>query len=226
MKLFGAMTLGILSMMLAPISQAAQTWSEGSNYDLLSPAQRTTVPNGKVEVMEVFSYGCPACNSFQPVIAALEHSLPPNAQMVFLPASFKPEEDWPMLQRAYFTAQALGVATRTHQALFDAVWRTGELALADPATHRLKNPLPSIEDAAKCYEHLTGVRADTFVNTARSFAVDVRMKAADAQIVAMQVPSTPCLVVNGKYRINMNSLRSTDDVIGVVRFLVNKESQR
>jgi thiol:disulfide interchange protein DsbA len=226
MKLFGAMMLGILSMMLAPISQAAQTWSEGSNYDLLSPAQRTTVPNGKVEVMEVFSYGCPACNSFQPVIAALEHSLPPNAQMVFLPASFKPEEDWPMLQRAYFTAQALGVATRTHQALFDAVWRTGELALADPATHRLKNPLPSIEDAAKCYEHLTGVRADTFVNTARSFAVDVRMKAADAQIVAMQVPSTPCLVVNGKYRINMNSLRSTDDVIGVVRFLVNKESQR
>jgi thiol:disulfide interchange protein DsbA len=131
-----------------------------------------------------------------------------------------------MLQRAYFTAQALGVATRTHQAVFDAVWKSGELAIADPVTHRLKDPLPSIEDAAKCYEHLTGVRADTFVATARSFAVDVRMKAADAQIVSMQVPSTPCIVVNGKYRINMNSLRSADEVIGVVRYLVNKESQR
>jgi thiol:disulfide interchange protein DsbA len=226
MKLFGATMLGVLSMMLAPMTPAAQSWTEGSNYDVLSPAQRTTVPNGKVEVMEVFSYGCPACNGFQPVIAALEHSLPPNAQMVFLPASFKPEEDWPMLQRAYFTAQALGVATRTHQAVFDAVWKSGELAIADPVTHRLKNPLPSIEDAAKCYEHLTGVRADTFVATARSFAVDVRMKAADAQIVSMQVPSTPCIVVNGKYRINMNSLRSADEVIGVVRYLVNKESQR
>jgi thiol:disulfide interchange protein DsbA len=226
MKLFGATMLGVLSMMLAPMTPAAQSWTEGSNYDVLSPAQRTTVPNGKVEVMEVFSYGCPACNGFQPVIAALEHSLPPNAQMVFLPASFKPEEDWPMLQRAYFTAQALGVATRTHQAVFDAVWKSGELAIADPVTHRLKDPLPSIEDAAKCYEHLTGVRADTFVATARSFAVDVRMKAADAQIVSMQVPSTPCIVVNGKYRINMNSLRSADEVIGVVRYLVNKESQR
>ena len=226
MKLFGATMLGVLSMMLAPMTPAAQSWTEGSNYDVLSPAQRTTVPNGKVEVMEVFSYGCPACNGFQPVIAALEHSLPPNAQMVFLPASFKPEEDWPMLQRAYFTAQALGVATRTHQAVFDAVWKSGELAIADPVTHRLKNPLASIEDAAKCYEHLTGVRADTFVATARSFAVDVRMKAADAQIVSMQVPSTPCIVVNGKYRINMNSLRSADEVIGVVRYLVNKESQR
>jgi protein dithiol oxidoreductase (disulfide-forming) len=226
MKLFGATMLGVLAMMLAPITQAAQTWIEGSNYDVLSPAQRTTVPNGKVEVMEVFSYGCPACNGFQPVIAALEHSLPANAQMVFLPASFKPEEDWPMLQRAYLTAQALGIATRTHQAVFDAVWKTGELAIADPVTRRLKNPLPSIEDAAKCYEHLTGLKADIFLNTARSFSVDLRMKAADAQIVAMQVPSTPCIVVNGKYRINMNSLRSAEDVIGMVRYLVNKESQQ
>src|SRR5580658_4671920 len=126
MQLFGATMLGVLSMMLAPMTPAAQSWTEGSNYDVLSPAQRTTVPNGKVEVMEVFSYGCPACNGFQPVIAALEHSLPPNAQMVFLPASFKPEEDWPMLQRAYVTAHALGVATRTDQPLFDAVWKSGE----------------------------------------------------------------------------------------------------
>jgi protein dithiol oxidoreductase (disulfide-forming) len=170
MKLFGAIMLGVLAMMLAPLTQAAQTWTEGSNYDVLSPAQRTTVPKGKVEIMEVFSYGCPACNGFQPVIAALEHSLPANAQMVFLPASFKPEEDWPMLQRAYFTAQALGIATRTHQAVFDAVWKTGELAIADPVTHRLKNPPPSIEEAAK--------------------------------------------------------LHSADDMIGVVRYLVNKESQR
>jgi protein dithiol oxidoreductase (disulfide-forming) len=226
MKLFGVTMLGVLSLLLVPISQAAQTWTEGSNYDVLSPAQRTTVPTGKVEVMEVFSYGCPACNGFQPVIAALEHGLPANAQMVFLPASFKPEEDWPMLQRAYFTAQVLGVATRTHQAIFDAVWKTGELAIADPVTHRLKNPLPSIDDAAKCYEHLTGVKADSFVSTARSFGVDVKMKSADAQIVAMRVPSTPCIVVNGKYRINMDSLHSADEVLGVVRYLVNKESQR
>jgi protein dithiol oxidoreductase (disulfide-forming) len=226
MKLFGATMLGVLALMLAPITQAAQSWTEGSNYDVLSPAQRTTVPKGKVEVMEVFSYGCPACNAFQPVIAALEHSLPPNAQMVFLPASFKAEENWPMLQRAYFTAQVLGIAARTHQGVFDAVWKTGELAIADPVTQHLKNPLPSIEDAARCYEHLTGVRADTFVSTARSFGVDVKMKSADAQIVAMQVPSTPCIVVNGKYRINMNSLHNADDVIGVVRYLVNKESQQ
>ena len=225
MKLFSAAILAMLTLMLAPLSQAAQTWTEGTNFDVISPTQRTNVAAGKVEVMEVFSYGCVACNGFQPVIAAVEHNLPPNAQMVFLPASFLPQEDWPMLQRAYFTAQALGISARTHQAIFDAVWKSGELGISDPATHRLKNPLPSIEDAAKCYERLTGVKSARFLATAKSFGVDLKMRAADAQVNAMRVPGTPCIVVNGKYRVNLDSLRSQDDVISVVRYLVDKESQ-
>jgi thiol:disulfide interchange protein DsbA len=225
MKLLRVALMGVLALLVAPWTQAAQTWTEGRDFDVITPAQQTHVATGKVEVMEVFSYGCPACNAFQPAIAGLEHNLPSNAQMVFLPASFKPAEDWVMLQRAYFTAQALGISQRTHQAIFDAVWKTGELAVVDPATQRLKNPLPSIEDAAKCYERLTGVKADTFLATARSFSIDLKMRAADAQVIAMQVPGTPCIVVNGKYRVNLDSLHSQDDLNGVVRYLVQRESQ-
>jgi protein dithiol oxidoreductase (disulfide-forming) len=225
MKLIGAAMLGMLALVITPLSQAAQTWTEGSNYDVITPAQPTNVPAGMVEVMEVFSYGCPACNGFQPVMAALEHSLPANAQMAFLPASFKPDEDWVMFQRAYFAAQALGISARTHQAIFDAVWKTGELGIVDPATQRLKVPQPSIEDAAKCYQRLTGVKPEVFLSTARSFNVDLKMRAADTQVIAMQVPGTPCIVVNGKYRVNLNSLQSQDDLIGLVRYLVDKESR-
>jgi protein dithiol oxidoreductase (disulfide-forming) len=214
-----------LAVLLSPVIQAAQAWSEGNQYELLSPAQRTSVAPGKVEVMEVFSYGCPACNSFQPAMTVLKHDLPANAQLTFLPASFKPEEDWPMLQRAYFTAQALGIAERTHGAIFDAVWKTGELAIVDPSTQRLKNPAPSLEDAAKCYHRLTGVRPEVFLSTARSFGVEVRMRAADARIVAMRVPSTPCIVVNGKYRIDMSTLHSQDEIVGLVLYLVDKENR-
>src|SRR5580658_3079935 len=182
MKYFGAAILGTLALTLAPVTQATQTWTEGSQYDVITPAQHTNVPAGKVEVMEVFSYGCPSCNGFQPVMAALQHSLPSNARMVFLPASFHPEEDWTMLQRAYFTAQALGIAERTHQAIFDAVWESGELGLTDPATGRFKMRAPTIEEAAKVYERLTGVKADVFLATAKSSSIDLKMQAADAQI--------------------------------------------
>lgn len=218
-----------LLMMLAIVpparTHAAQLWTEGTNFELISPAQPTSVGAGKVEVLEVFSFGCPACNRFQPVIAALEKSLPANAQMAFLPASFLPDEDWVVFQRGFFAAQALGIEARTHQAIYDAIWETGELQTIDSDTHRLKHPLPSIEDVAKTYERLTGVKAEVFLASARSPAVDARMKAADARITAMRIPGTPGLVVNGKYRIITDSLQDLDDLTTLVRYLVDRETK-
>jgi thiol:disulfide interchange protein DsbA len=204
---------------------APERWVQGKDYFLLTPVQRTSVPAGKVEVMEVFSFACPACNAFQPVIEKLKQTLPSNAQMVFLPASFIPAEDWPTFQRAYFAAQALGIEDKTHQAIYDAIWKTGELATVNPTTHQLKSPQPSLEDVARCYARLTGVKPEDFLAAARSFGVDVKAKTADQKILAMQVPSTPCIIVNGKYRINMQSLVKPDDVIDIVKTLVAKESQ-
>jgi thiol:disulfide interchange protein DsbA len=111
----------------APLAEAraAERYVEGSDYYRITPPQTTTVPPGKVEVMEVFSYGCPVCNTFQPTMEGLRRVLPANTQIVLLPAAFNPSEDWPMFQRAYITAQLLGVAERAHQGIFDAVWKAG-----------------------------------------------------------------------------------------------------
>jgi len=216
----------LLALLAFSVSDAyAQTWVAGRHYTVLSPAQNTTVPAGKVEVMEVFSYACPACNSFEPTMNKVRQSLPSNAQLVLLPASFNAHEDWPMFQRAYFAAQALGIAERTHQAIFDAVWKTGELGIVDPGTRRLKSTLPSLQDAARYYARIAGVKPEAFLAAASSFSVEVKMKAADAQVAAMQVPGTPCIVVNGKYRVEMDSLRSTDELIDLVRFLVAREGK-
>ncbi|HLJ74983.1 MAG TPA: thiol:disulfide interchange protein DsbA/DsbL [Thermoanaerobaculia bacterium] len=225
MKKIGSMLMALLVCASAlPAHAAPAPWVEGTHYDVLERPQATTVPAGKVEVMEVFSYACPYCDKFQPIMHKLQRSLPRNAQIVFLPASFIPTEDWPMFQRAYFAAQSLGIAARTHEAIYDAVWKTGELAIEDQSTNRLKNPLPSIEDAARCYSRLTGVSQQAFLTAARSFGVETQMREADEQIEAMQVPGTPCIVVAGKYRINMQSLSKLDDVIPLVKFLVAKAS--
>jgi thiol:disulfide interchange protein DsbA len=205
-------------------SAQAATWVAGKHYSVIPQAQRTNVAPGKVEVMEVFSYGCPACNSFRPTMKRLKASLPPNAQMVYLPASWNATEAWPMFQRAYFTAASLGVAEKAHDAMFDAIWNTGELGISDPQTRRLKTRLPTIEDAARFYQRVTGVKAADFVNTSKSFGVDLKMRQADGQITAMQVPSTPTLVVNGKYRINNENLTRDDDIIELVKYLVARES--
>ncbi|HEU4592912.1 MAG TPA: thiol:disulfide interchange protein DsbA/DsbL [Steroidobacteraceae bacterium] len=202
----------------------AANWVAGKHYSVIPQAQRTNVAPGKVEVMEVFSYGCPACNHFRPAMKKLKANLPANAQLVYLPASWNTAENWPLFQRAYLTAQSLGVAEKAHDAMFDAIWTTGELAVSDPQTGRLKTKLPTIEDVARFYQRVTGVKAADFVNASKSFGVDLKMRQADSQILAMQVPSTPTLVVNGKYRVNNENLNNADEIIDLVKFLVTKES--
>jgi protein dithiol oxidoreductase (disulfide-forming) len=221
MNRFSASLLAILTLALTAGARAA-TFSEGSDYVRVTPAQQTTVPKGKVEVMEVFSYGCPACNAFQPEMERLRRSLPPNAQLVYLPAAFVPAEDWPMFQRAYLAAQLLGVAERTHQAMFDAVWKTGELATSDPGTNRLKDPQPTLEQAARLYQRVAGVNPQQFLAMANSFGVDSKMRAADAQILAMHVESTPTIIVNGKYRVTRDW--RTPGFTDLINYLVAKES--
>jgi len=215
-----ASLLALLLLGIAPAAMSATNWVAGTHYFLISPAQPTSAAPGKVEVAEIFSYACPACNRFYPVADKLKAALPPNAQMVYIAASFRPDEDWPMFQQAYYTAQVLGIDQRTHDAMFDAIWKTGELAIADPASQRLKSPPPSIQDAAKFYARVAGVKPDAFVTAANSFGVGVKMRQADQQMKAFQVDQTPTIVVDGKYRITVGSAGGDDQLIELVKYLV------
>jgi thiol:disulfide interchange protein DsbA len=59
---------------------------------------------------------------------------------------------------------------------------------------------------------------------ANSFGTDNKMRAADAQILAMHVDSTPTLVVNGKYRVVRSELKSNDELIELIKYLIARES--
>ncbi len=154
-------------------------WVPGKHYTIV-PQQRSLVPAGKVEVLEVFSYGCPACNQFRTVLKQLSAALPKNAQIAYLPASWQTAENWPTFQRAYLTALSLGIADKAHEGMYNAIWTTGELGITDPNTRQLKKVLPSMDDIAKFYERTTGVKAQDFVNASKSFGVDLKIKQAEA----------------------------------------------
>ena len=225
MKLLNyAAIAAVLLSICAPL-RSAPTWTEGVNYFLIDPPHPTSMPGGKIEVTEVFSYACPACNLFVPTMHKLKASLPSNAVLDFLPAAFNPSEDWPMFQLAYVTAQTLGVADQTHDAMFNAVWQSGELAVIDQATGRIKGRAPTIEDAAKFYKAQAGVPVDKFLAAAKSFSVDVKVRGAESLIQAYRVDRTPTIVVNGKYRLHIESAGGNDQLVELVKWLVAKESK-
>jgi thiol:disulfide interchange protein DsbA len=152
-------------------------------------------------------------------------SLPPNAVVDYVPASFNASEDWPMFQLAYVTAQTLGIADRTHEAMYDAVWTTGELATTDASSGTLKSRMPTIEDAARFYQKQAGVPAAKFLEAAKSFGVDTQVRHDEDLMKAWGVDRTPTLVINGKYRVNTQSAGGPTQLVDLVIFLVRKESQ-
>lgn len=203
-------------------AHSAEPWLEGRHYfkllDSAAPARQSAV----ARITEIFSYGCPGCDAFLPYMQGLEQKLPAGVAVEYLPASWIAAENWPLFQRTYLAAKALGVDEKAHVAMFAAVWKTGELAVFDSRTKRPKSPLPSVQDVARFYQRVAAVPAAKFVETATSFSVDSAMRLADARIKAFRPDSTPTLIINDSYRVDLRSAGGARQLVDAALFLSRK----
>jgi thiol:disulfide interchange protein DsbA len=188
--LFGVFSATACSAAGPDAAPTAKQWTAGSDYALIQPPVATST-GAKVEVVEVFSYACPHCAHFQPYADELRSQLPGGAEFVLVPAVFNAQ--WEPFARAFYTAQALGLVDKTHQALFDAL-------------HRDHLPLTSLDALAHFYAGY-GTEAGTFLSTANSFVIDAKMAHGAELIRGYGIEATPTLVVNGKYRVGANPQR-------------------
>ena len=218
----------LLLMALAlPLPAMAQLrWVEGRHYLRLPVAQTAESRPGKIEVAEVFSYGCVHCYRAQADVARLKAALPPDAYLTYVHASFIPAEAWPMYQRAWYTAQAMGIGDANHQKMFSAVWEAGEVLLIDKTTNGVRKPLPTLQQAARFYARVANVKEADFLKTANSPAINTQVKRADQLIAAWRIGGTPSFVVNGRYLVNSDVVSSWSDLQSVTLFLVSQERQR
>ncbi|MBB6243486.1 thiol:disulfide interchange protein DsbA/DsbL [Rhodanobacter sp. MP1X3] len=169
----------------AQSSSTAAPYTEGSEYVTLpGPAQRYSA-EGKVEVVEVFSYGCIHCAHFAPIAEKLRKELPPGVVFKLMPAPFSAE--WLPFARAYYAAKQLGVVDRTHLQLF-----------ADKFGQNY--PINSMDELADFYARQGVNRAD-FMRIATSDEVTAKLKSDLALMQKWQVDGTPTLVIDGKYRV-------------------------
>jgi thiol:disulfide interchange protein DsbA len=129
-----------------------------------------------------------------------------------------------MFQRAYHAARKLGIADATHEAMFQAIWETGEIPLMDRASGKVRNPMPDLDSAAKFYAAHSGVKAADFLKVANSAEISAAMARTDALIKQWRVSGTPCLVVNGRYLVN-NDLPFAEQA-QIVNYLVGLERRR
>jgi len=187
---------------------AAPLFSENIHYEKVIPAQPTTTGK-KVEVVEMFWYGCPHCNALEPYVNRWLKKKPANAEFVRIPAIFQP--GWEPLARAYYTAEILGVLDKTHSAMFETI-------------HDKKQRINSDEDIKKFFlDH--GVSEQDFSRVYRSFAVEAKIRRAKDMTNRYGIRGVPSLIVNGKYRTGAQLAGGNAKIFKVVNFLIEKESQ-
>lgn len=200
-------TFALLAALLSPALAFAQALTPGVDYVEVSEPKPFEPLNGKIEVVEVFGYWCHYCAQFQPLVSAWKSKLPADVRFTYVPAVYNDSDPF---ARGFYAAQGVkGLFSRTHDAVFKAV--NTDITLPRNA---------SVDEIAAFYAQY-GVAAPTFAAAMRTPAIDAKLARARDFAVAVELPGTPTLIVNGKYRILGNSykdmLRIADQLIAAER---------
>lgn len=169
-------------------ADATPTIVAGKNYQVVPVvAGMPMPPKGKIEVVEFFSYGCPACNHFEPDLEAWLAKKPNDVVFERIPVTF--ESGWDILARAYYTAKALGVAEKLSPAIFTAIQSQGM---------DLTNP-----DILAQFFVSHGVSKKDFDSTYNfSPGIDAQVMRGDNLMRAYGIYQVPTVVVDGKFVTN------------------------
>lgn len=181
----------------------------GADYVVIEGGQPFQPATGKIEVVEIFGYVCPACARFQPLVGSWKAGLPADVNFVYVPAGFG--GIWDNYARAFYAAEALGVQEKTHDPLYAAIH----------VDHTLKGELgvDSPEDIAKFYgQH--GVDAKTFLDTMGGFSVAAKVNRAKQFAQRSKILGTPSIIVGGKYLVKGKSF---EDMLRIADHLIARE---
>ncbi len=205
-KLLAFVFLLIFSLGVQALEIPGINIEKGEGYETIDPPRPTEDPN-KVEVLEFFWYGCPHCYKFEPFLQKWLKTRPDYVNYIPQPAAFN--KTWAKHARAYFTAEALGVVDKMHEAFFSAI--------------QIDKKRLDKEDLLADFFVAHGVSKKDFSNTYNSFLVDAKTRQSESIAARYGVTGVPAVVVNGKYRISGTTAKNYDNMIKIMDYLIAKE---
>lgn len=194
----GAMVLGLAFVAVLPL--------RAEEYVELAAPQPTSDPQ-KIEVVELFSYACPHCYHFEPLLHEWVQAQQKDVVFVRIPAVFRPS--WEPLARAYYVAEMLGVLDKVHGAMFKAI-------------HEQKQSLDTEDAIAKVFV-AQGVDEKQFRDAYKSFGVAAKLNRGKQMLQRYGVAGVPTLVINGKYRTSANEAGGHEGMLKVADKLIAQE---
>jgi protein dithiol oxidoreductase (disulfide-forming) len=194
---------------LLPIAAMAMplAYVEGVHYKPTAKRLATSDKNA-VEVVEMFSYSCPHCFRFEPQLMEWKKTLPDGVKFVQVPAIFR--DSWLQLAKVYYTAEKMGELEKLQPLIFNAI-------------HVDKRRLQT-EDQLLDFVAEQGIEREMFAQEMKSMSVTRKVKEALLISQTSGITGVPSMIVNGKYIVDGPMAGSMEDVLKVVDFLIQQES--
>jgi thiol:disulfide interchange protein DsbA len=178
----------------------------GEHYEVLKNPVKLAA-NDKIEVMEVFWYGCGHCMSFEPAVSHWKKTMADDVEFMRTPAVW--QKKMQAHSTLYYVAETLDLPTEIHMDIFKLL--TQQQGLQD------KNKFAAI--FAKY-----GVDEAAFKDAFNSFGIKGKVKKAATRVGKnYRTQGTPELIVNGKYRVSARMAGSQARMLEVVDYLIEIE---
>ncbi|MCB1624015.1 MAG: thiol:disulfide interchange protein DsbA/DsbL [Pseudomonadales bacterium] len=180
-------------------------WKLGTNYMQLSPAQPTSVGPGKVEVIEVFWYGCGHCYQLDPFLESWKKNKPDYIEFVRIPVIWGPVHK--QHARLYYTIQTLK-RPDLHAKAFDEIHRKGNMLAAQ-----------SDEEARKLqwdFLKANGVSEKDFNAAYDSFSMNTNLQRAEELTKRYRVEGVPLIIVDGVYTTDVGEAGGPGKLLEVI----------
>ena len=199
----------LLSLMLLAGLTSTAAWADpqlGEQFDKVAQ-QITTDQPAKIEVMEIFWYGCPHCYHMEQPLEAWVKKLPSDVYFKRVPAL--PNAGWAPMAKAFYAMQELGVLDKLHSQLFDAIHKSKTLNPADEAA--------TIDWVIK----QGGLDKIKVEKAFKSFATNMQLNKAMQVFKASGATGVPSLVIDGKYITGSSMAGGNDAALQTADFIIN-----
>ncbi len=191
----------LLSTILFSVSVFAAKFTEGTHYTTLS-----TPKASKSTVTEYFSFYCGGCYGFEPIVEELKKQLPENAIFQKVHVSFLGGDMAVPMAKAYATMVVLKAEDKVLMPMFNQI-------------HQIKRAPKNVAEIRQLFV-ANGVEGKDFDTAFNGFVVDSMQRRFDKQFTAVGLGGVPGLVVNNKYVIQNQSIKSMEEYYQLVNYLL------
>lgn len=202
----------------ANVPAASQDWKfkEGTHFVRMVPTQPTVGGADKIEVAEIFWYGCNHCYDFETYVRRWLEKKPANVRFVRIPAVWNPLVK--LHAQLYYTEEVL---VKNGKIANPEQFRAAVFA----EYHRRGNRMASESSIQAVFER-HGVSAEDFSSIWSSFEVSQKLRVAQDLAKRYSITSVPTIVVNGKYRTGAAEAGGYPPLMELIDELIARESVR